>query len=106
MSKKITFEYEKSKFTLEFNRRTVKEAEARGLVLEEIGSKPATMLTELVYSAFQMHHRGISRELTEQIYVSMEDKAGFVSALAQLYSDAIVELTDEGAKGNVSWTMG
>ena len=105
MSKTITFEYEKSKFILEFSRRTVKEAEARGLNLEEMGSKPTLMLTELVYSAFQMHHRGISRDLAEKIYVSMEDKAGFISALAQMYNDAIAELTDEGAKGNVSWTM-
>lgn len=54
-------------YTLEFNRESVRFAEARGFDIEDVGRYPMTKLPELFYYAFRMHHKNISREKTDRI---------------------------------------
>lgn len=108
MSKKIEFEFENKNYTLEYTLRTAGQANEDGFILDQLGDKPALMIPKLVYWAFARHHKGITRKQTETIYEWIRDKTGFVTALAEMYADAVnalVDDTDDGEQGNANWTM-
>lgn len=54
-------------YTLEFNRESVKFAESRGFVIDDVDRFPMTKTYELFFYAFRMHHRNVSREKTDKI---------------------------------------
>jgi hypothetical protein len=107
MSKQITFEFEKKQYTLEYTLRTAGQANEDGFILDELGDKPALMIPKLVYWAFARHHRGITRKHTEGIYEWIKDKNGFITALAEMYADAVNALVDDDDEneGNANWTL-
>lgn len=88
-------------FTLEFNRASVKFVESREFDVSAVPKFPATMLPELFYYAFRMHHREMSREQTNRILE--EDLRGLptkaIARLVDLYNQAryenVVRLDDE-----------
>ena len=54
-------------YTLEFSRESVKYAESRGFVIDDVVRFPMTKIYELFHYAFRMHHKNISREKTDKI---------------------------------------
>lgn len=86
--KPITLEDEKGHvYTLEFNRSAVKFAESRGFVLDDVAKYPLTKITDLFYYAFYMHHRGITKEKTDELYKEIGKLPdGFLERLVQLYA--------------------
>jgi hypothetical protein len=107
MSKQISFEFEKKTYTLEYTLRTAGQANEDGFILDQLGDKPALMIPKLVYWAFARHHRGINRKQTEDIYAWIKDKSGFITALAEMYAEAVNALVDddEESAGNANWTI-
>jgi len=106
MSKQISFEFEKKQYNLEYTLRTAGQANEDGFILDELGDKPALMIPKLVYWAFVRHHRGITRKQTEDIYAWIKDKNGFITALAEMYAEAVNALVDdEEDTGNANWTL-
>ena len=82
-------------YTLEFNRETVKFAEARGFDIDDVSKYPMTKIPELFYYAFRMHHRNVPRERTNRFL--WEDLGGlgnlpdgFIERLGQLYNDPVM----------------
>jgi len=63
-------------YTLEFNRKAIKEAEANGFDITIAGRKPVTAFTILWRYAFKMHHPEVTPEQAEQIL----DEIGEISA--------------------------
>jgi len=106
MSKVITLDYEGTKFELEMSRNSVMTMEANGFAADQIKAKPMTMIPELVYGAFTMHHPRVKRSLVDEIYASIPDKEAFITALVEMYTDTLDTLTatPENTK-NVSWKM-
>lgn len=105
MSKQISFEFEKKQYTLEYTLRTAGQANEDGFILDQLGDKPALMIPKLVYWAFVRHQRGITRKQTETIYEWIKDKNGFITALAEMYAEAVNALVDEEEEGNANWTL-
>jgi hypothetical protein len=105
MSKQISFEFEKKQYTLEYTLRTAGQANEDGFILDQLGDKPALMIPKLVYWAFVRHQRGITRKQTETIYEWIKDKNGFITALAEMYAEAVNALVDEDDEGNANWTL-
>lgn len=105
MAKQIVFEYDGEEYTLEFNKRTVREMESKGFTAEEIGNKPMTYLPMLFEGAFQMHHRRIKESIVNEIYEVMTDKQELVMALVELYNEPLNNLMDEPSdeSKNVKW---
>ncbi len=83
-------------YTLEFDRDSIRFAEARGFDIDDIGKFPMTKLPELFYYAFRMHHKNISREKTDRIL--FEDLGGMPSGMAErlgaLYAAPFEALTN------------
>jgi hypothetical protein len=107
----ITITYQNKDYTLEFSRQAVRQMEANGFVLDQISDKPMTMVPMLVYGAFAKHHRGIKRDLVDEIYEHIADKigsdgeTGFIHALLEMYAETVNTLTGDSEpedEGNVA----
>lgn len=106
MSKQINFEYKGIEYTLEFTRRTVEQMEREGFVADDVKIKPMTALPTLFAGAFKAHHRFVKREVIDEIYSFMTNKAELISKLAEMYNEPLLALIDEPAEssGNLTWT--
>ena len=101
---KITINYGKTEYTLEYNRQSVKTMEAQGFVLDELTSKPMTMIPMLFSGAFIKNHRGLKRALIDEIFDNINDKNGLMEALMEMYAETLSSLTDNAeAEGNATW---
>lgn len=91
-------------YTLEFNRESVRFAEARGFDIEDVGKYPMTKLPELFYYAFRMHHKNISREKTDRIL--FEELGGLPEGAAErlgaLYAAPFEALSNKDDKAKNS----
>lgn len=99
--------YNGKQYDLGFTRNTVVALERNGFNINEISSKPMTMLPMFWEGAFAAYNRGIKRSLMDEIYQNICDKQGLIGALTELYAETLNTLTDEPeeAKGNATWEI-
>lgn len=103
---KININYDGKDYVLEYSRQSVKTMEAQGFNLEEITSKPMTMIPMLFSGAFIKNHKGMKRALVDEIYEEIGDKTNFMSALMDMYAETLSALTDDkDNEGNVAWAV-
>lgn len=102
---KINLTYEKKEYVLEYNRQSVKTMEQQGFVLEELTAKPMTMIPLLFQGAFIKNHRGIKRNLMDEIFEEIGDKTALMEALMEMYAETLGSLTDSTGEGNATWAM-
>ena len=100
----------KRDYTLEFNRDSIRFAEARGFDIDDVGKFPMTKIPELFFYAFRMHHPNVSREKTDRIL--FDELGGLPEGVAErlgaLYSvpyEALNGKNKEGKKGNPMMTV-
>ena len=105
MANAVTFTYKNVDYTLNFDRNTAVLLEQQGFQAEYVYEKPNTYIPMLFYYAFQKYHRGIKRNLVEEIYEIMPKKAELIRALVDLYIETSTSLLDEpeGNEGNLTW---
>lgn len=96
-------------YELDFSRESVRFAENRGFVADEITKFPATHIPELFYLAFRKNHKNVARSQTDAL---MESMGGLTSKvlerLMQLYNQAAlthVIATEEDAEKNTKVTV-
>lgn len=102
---KIALSYEDKEYVLEFNRQSVRQMEGQGFALDEVTSKPMTMIPMLFTGAFIKNCKGTKRRVIDEIYDNISDKTGLIEALMEMYADTLSTLTDESEEGNVSWAI-
>ena len=102
---KIVLNYEKKEYVLEYNRQSVKQMEGQGFVLDEIASKPMTMIPMLFSGAFIKNCKGTKRTVIDAIYDGITDKTALMEALMEMYAETLSTLTDNNEEGNVTWTL-
>lgn len=107
-------DFEGREFTLEFNRKTVVKAEKAGLNLQEIDSKPMTMVGIMFWAAFLYHHPWITQEQTEKILdeqfggveglgtIENDEGENLVTHLGRLYSEPFSTLVPSDEEGIVN----
>lgn len=105
--KPITFEYEGKKYTLTYTRQSIKLAERLGFDINELASKPMTMVPLLFHGAFLVNHRGVTQDRTEEILYALPSRNQLISRLVELYnyplSVLIGEDENEGDEKNGVW---
>jgi len=97
-------------YELDFNRDSIRFAEKREFVMEDILKYPTTKIPELFFYAFRKNHRNIARDKTDAL---LEKMGGLPSSalerLIQLYRQAayanIVVLDDEEETKNGTVTL-
>ena len=102
---KINLTYDKKEYVLEYNRQSVKTMESQGFILEELTSKPMTMIPLLFNGAFIKNHRGIKRNIMDEIFDEIGDKTALMEALMEMYAETLSSLTDGNGEGNATWAM-
>lgn len=102
---KINLTYDKVDYSLEYSRQSVRTMEGQGFVLDEITSKPMTMLPMLFSGAFIKNHKGVKRSTIDEIFDNISDKGALMQALVELYAETLSVLTEDSAEneGNVVW---
>jgi hypothetical protein len=103
---KIAISYNDKDYELEYSRQSVRMMESQGFVLEQISSKPMTMIPLLFSGAFAKNHRGLKRALIDEILENISDKAGLLNALIEMYAETLSSLTDDTeSEGNATWAI-
>ena len=105
---KINLTYDKKEYVLEYNRQSVKTMESQGFVLEELTTKPMTMIPLLFSGAFIKNHSGkdgVKRKVVDEIFNEINDKTALMEALMEMYADTLSTLTEDNGEGNVTWAM-
>ena len=104
---KITLTHNDKEYTLEYSRQSVKTMEQQGFVLDEISSKPMTMIPMMFQGAFIKNHKGIKRSLMDEIYKDIHNRSELMEALMEMYADTLSSLMDDSTEdsGNVTWSL-
>lgn len=99
--------YKNKQYELGFTRNTVVALERNGFNIEDISSKPMTMLPMFWEGAFVAYNKGIKRSLMDEIYQNIRDKQGLIQALTELYAETLNTLMEEPEedKGNATWEI-
>lgn len=110
MVKPIKIKSKDEEYTLEFNRESIKFAEARGFKVEDVSNYPMTKLPELFFYAFRMHHKNVAREKTDKILFEELGgiPEGLLERLAELYMQPFEALTiveDGEERKNSKWSV-
>lgn len=105
MAKQIKFSHNGKEYTLEFTRKSIERMERQGFKINEVVDKPMNTLPTLFAGAFIAHHPFLKREVIDEIFDKITNKAELIDKLIEMYSEPIAALTDEpeGNEGNVSW---
>lgn len=94
-------------YTLEFNRKSIAKTERAGFDINEIDSKPMTMIPLFFWGAFQWHHPNMTTVQTDKILfeefggpmammkITNEDGESIVERLAKLYNLPFGALADD-----------
>mgnify|MGYP000858284765 CR=1 FL=1 len=95
------------KYTLEFTKDTVRQAENMGLDIDELASKPMNVYPLLFRCAFLANHRWLHVPLIEEMFYDLPDRDKLLPKLIEMYNEPIKELVgmEENAnKGkNSTW---
>lgn len=107
MSKQISFTFENNKYTLEYDRESVRETENSGFRISEADDKPLTTITTLIEGAFLKHHATLSTDEIYRIYSHLPNKSKLIGALTEMYTDTIRTLQGEPTEdeGKAEWEM-
>jgi len=81
-------------YTLDFNRESIRFAEARGFNLEDVGKYPSTGIGNLFYFAFRAKHKSVSKEKAEKLL----DKVG---GLTEDALHRLISLYNQAATANL-----
>lgn len=96
-------------YELDFNRESVKFAEARGFKIDELTAFPATKIPELFFYAFRKNHKNVARSQTDALLERMGGlTTSLLERLIQIYNQAAlthVIATDEDAAKNAGVTV-
>ena len=104
MGKQVKLTFEGKPYVLEYNRKAVELMERQGFSLDDLSRKPGTMIPMLFNGAFIMHHRHLNSAVIDRLFGDIEERGDLMNVLAEMYSEPIMALVDDGEKkGNVSW---
>lgn len=93
-------------YTLEFNRESVKFAEARGFKINDVADYPMTKIPELWFYSFRMHHKNVARAKTDALLDGLGGiPDGLLERLGELYAAPFAALTDGQTEENPRVTV-
>lgn len=94
-------------YTLEFNRDSIKFAENRGFIFNQMENFPMTKLPEFFWYAFRMHHPSVSLKQAENLFDRMGGMSEALGVrLSELWAAPFNALTPEdGDEKNATVTM-
>ena len=105
MNTKIELTYQGSKYTLEYDRKTVVALENTGFRLDEFLEKPMASIDDAFKMAFLKNHPNVLSRTVQEIFEHCPDKSNLISTLYKMISETYDSLLadPEDDEGNASW---
>lgn len=98
-----------AKYTLEFSRATVVKAERQGFRMDQLGEFPLTACQALFWYSFQMHHSGIDKRKTDEVFdeIGGIEAKGLMERLVDLYNAAMrsTKVDENGEVKNARYAL-
>jgi len=94
-------------WTLAFNNRSVRRMSENGFKIEDVWERPIIGIPALFHGAFYVHHKGITPEMTDQIWKTIKGKEALVGQLVKMYQkpvEAVLDEPEENGK-NATWEV-
>lgn len=108
MNKKIEFEENGEKYILEYNRESIEILEKQGFNVNEMTSKPMSMLPLAFQGLFYKNHRYVKKAFIDECYDRFKNKQQLIEVIAEMIMETYESLTDDenvGDKGNIDWKI-
>ena len=104
---KISFEYEGTKYTLEYTAASLKQLERQGFSLGKIDENAVSANEELFAGAFLANHQYVPKRKRLEIYKELCESDENGDKLMEVINNMIAEALEElnSHKGNVKWTV-
>lgn len=106
MARTVSFTYKNVNYTLGFNRNTAVFLEQQGFTVDGMENKPNIFVPMLFNASFAQYHRGVKRNLIDEIYEKLPNKRDLLRVLLEAYVETSNTLFDEpesGDEGNLMW---
>lgn len=106
MSKKIEFEYEDTKYCLEYNREAIKIMEKQGFDLNGFMAQPLNSIELAFEGAFIKNHRSIRASKVKEIYEALGQKRELANQLLDMISETyntLFEDNQDETRKNIEW---
>lgn len=94
-NKKLSFEFEGTRYTLSFNKRTVRLLSQNGFKPEMIHEQPAIGIPMLFKGAFLAENHWVKDDVKDKIYDKLVNKSELINKLLEMFLDPINALFDE-----------
>ncbi|WP_165170697.1 DUF5055 domain-containing protein [Adlercreutzia sp. ZJ242] len=106
LATKITFEWNGTEYTMEFDRDTVAQTEkVFDVSMAEVNAGKITAMTGLFYGSFLKHHPNIKASTLDAILNLMPDKVKLFRTLTAMYIVCVNSLLEDSDEGKtISWT--
>ena len=104
-AKQLFLTHEGKRYTLEYNRNSVRQMERQGFKISETDGMPMSTVMGLFNGAFIMHHRNIDARILDDLYDTIPNKEAFLGKLSEMYSEPMLALMSEPEdnEGNTTW---
>lgn len=107
MNTTINLTYNDEKFTLEFDRTTIKMLEKAGFKYEEFLEKPMTNIELAFTAAFIKNHPNTKQTTIDEIFEGCKDKNKLIAVISKMINDCYESLLSEPEDDskNVQWEV-
>lgn len=107
MNTKINLTYNGEKYTLEYDRMSVKLLETNGFKIDEFLEKPMSNIELAFAGAFIKNHKNINQSVIDEIYEKTPDKKGLIVRLQSMITECYDSLLEDPKEdeGNVTWEV-
>ena len=106
MSKKIEFEYEGTKYCLEYNRDAVKLMEKQGFDINNFMAHPMISIELAFEGAFIKNHKNVRAAKIKEIYEALGNKDDLTTELLDMISETyniLFQGNTEDSGKNIEW---
>ncbi len=94
------FEYNGTTYTMEFDRDTVRAAEAAfGFDVSNVTKPSTTNMENLFHASLLKHHPNIKPSTVDMLYAPQDDKVGLFQDLVAMYMETVGTLLVEADEG-------
>ena len=94
-NKKLSFNFEGTRYTLSFNKRTVRLLSQNGFKPDMIHDQPALGIPMLFKGAFLAENHWVKDDVKDKIYASLTNKSELINKLVEMYVEPINDLFEE-----------
>lgn len=101
----IKLTYEDKTYELTYTRETVRQMENTGFDIQMLAHQPTVQGDKMFAGAFLAKCKGVKRKVIDEIWehFDSDNKTKILTALAEMYGDAMNTLADDGKK--VMWEI-